>query len=76
VDANIRRKNAQWDISERTASNAALGVLMDIRDELQTLVALQHRLLAVLECGNTATIPHTLKRIDRRLAQKFPLNKG
>lgn len=68
---DIRRKNAQWNVSERSVGNAQLGLLMDIRDELQTIVTQNASILALLNCSNTLEIPHTLKRIDLRLRRRF-----
>lgn len=46
-----------------------ITLLSDIRDELKEIHA-------ILGCVNTVGIPHTLKRIDRRLATRFGLRKG
>jgi hypothetical protein len=53
-----RHKNETWQLSERpgTWEEVSTGVLMDIRDELQTL----NRLLG---CKNFLEIPQTLKKI-------------
>jgi hypothetical protein len=75
---DTRRKNVDWyvcppegssEIYPEVRQGATLAVLMDIRDELQTLNRLLH-------CGNFTGIPQTLKRMDRRLAQRTKLPKG
>ena len=68
-----RHKDADWNLPDskqpgNTVSfdtiNAAL--LLNIRDELK-------RLNDLLYCVNFVGIPHTLKRIDKRLAKSHPL---
>jgi hypothetical protein len=74
-----RHKDGNWDLP--TTSTGALeswdhvnrALLMDLRDELKLSNELTRRMLAVLECHNTAAIPRTLARIDRRLAKRVPL---
>ena len=73
--------NRDWDISPalnggiRTIQDAQLAVLMDIRDELQTL----NRLLS---CDNFTAIPRNLERIQiatdamRRHATRSHHRKG
>lgn len=58
-----RHKNAQWNLNEKVQSYEELNaaVLMDIRDELQTL----NRLLA---CPNFVGMPQVLKQIRRNTA--------
>lgn len=60
-----RYKNAQWDMpSEKpTLELAQVAVLMDIRDELQTLNGL-------LGCPNFTGIPETLRRIRVNTTRK------
>ena len=60
-----RRKNVNWNVSDESGNwyqgsygGASLAVLMDIRDELQTL----NQLLA---CRNFTGIPATLRAIQR-----------
>lgn len=70
-----RHKNADWNLAEDRPGweGAQLAVLMDIRDELQTLNRLLH-------CVNFQNIPHKLDRIEiaarqinKRIATKVPL---
>ena len=66
-----RFKNTDWNLPTdngriKTWEQAQLAVLMDIRDELQ-------RLNNLLYCQNFIGMPHTLKRIDKRLAKHAPL---
>ena len=70
-----RHKDATWNLAAPSPGmdGAQVAVLMDIRDELKLNNELQRRILAVLECRNTSAIPHTLARIDRRLAKHLPL---
>ena len=75
-----RHKNTHWllpraKMPENTvdASTVTNAVLMDLRDRMDVQNDLLQRLVAVLECRNTATIPRTLNRIDKRLATKLPL---
>jgi hypothetical protein len=58
---DTRRKNANWVIGDgksRTVSSedAALSVLMDVRDELQTLNRLLH-------CPNFLGVPAVLRNV-------------
>jgi len=60
-----RHKNADWDLPKNAQnglswSHVPVAVLMDIRDELQTL----NRLLG---CPNFTGIPHTLNQIRRKI---------
>lgn len=70
-----RFKNRDWNVGDAdrdgrfTYDQIQTSLLMDIRDELQ-------RLNNLLHCGNFTGMPHTLKRIDRRLAQTNKLPKG
>lgn len=64
--ADSRQKNGQWRIEVDSNGRVSwdqikVAVLMDIRDELQTL----NRLLA---CPNFTGIPRTLKRISSNTA--------
>lgn len=63
---DTRRKNVAWPVPRNDGTvgtdDMSLAVLMDIRDELQTL----NRLLA---CPNFVGIPATLRRIDRNTAK-------
>lgn len=54
-----RHKNINWTLpdSVMTWDQAAVAVLMDLRDELQ-------RLNALLHCSNAQNIPHILRRIE------------
>lgn len=70
-----RHANKNWDCGGQEHNGRSTGmswegiavaVLMDIRDELQTL----NRVFA---CHNAQDIPHILRRLDRRLAKKIPL---
>jgi hypothetical protein len=71
-----RHKDFDWNLPDgkRTADGKTThsweavhaSLLMDIRDELK-------RLNSLLYCRNFLDVPHTLKRIDRRLAKKVPL---
>lgn len=70
-----RRKNAKWAVADPDgvlfqgiADGATLAVLLDIRDELQ-------RLNDLLHCRNFLDVPHTLRRIDRRLATTRKLRR-
>lgn len=61
--SDTRRKNVDWLVAEpngqvQTWERAGIAVLMDIRDELQSL----NRLLA---CPNFTGIPRTLTHIRR-----------
>lgn len=58
--------NADGTWPSQTVTNALLA---DVLKELRMLNELLH-------CHNTTGIPHTLKRIDRRLAKHAPLRKG
>lgn len=81
-----RHKNENWNLSAGTRNadtsvsgpndSIKMALLMDIRDELQTL----NRLLS---CQNFTGIPHTLNRmrmdmgqINRRMAVTAKLPKG
>lgn len=65
VDWNLPTKLTDWD-------QVNTAILMDIRDELKAIRALQERTIG---CWRFAEMPHTLKRMDKRLAKKFgPLN--
>ena len=62
-----RFKNANWDLANPngeigTWEKAGIAVLMDIRDELQTL---NH----VLRCPNFLAIPNKLEAIRRNTAK-------
>ena len=57
--ADTRHKDVNWNCGENVSFDGAkLAVLMDIRDELQTL----NRLLA---CRNFTGIPASLRAIQR-----------
>ena len=61
-----RHKNANWNLPEpkvETWEQASLAVLMDIRDELQSMNAILH-------CHNFMRIPQTLDEIRRNTAKK------
>lgn len=74
MSAKSRHKDVKWTVGETPdISGASLTVLMDLRDEAKRSNDLLERLVNVLECHNTFAIPHTLTRIDRRLAAHLPL---
>lgn len=52
------------------------ALLADIRREAEKQTQLLERMVRILECHNTTGIPHTLARIDRRLATHMPLKRG
>lgn len=55
----MRNKNVNWDLPETLSwSVVPVAVLMDIRDELQTLTRL-------LNCPRFLTLPETLSAIRR-----------
>lgn len=61
-----RHKNTSWDCTTNgivTNADARLAVLMDIRDELQTLNGL-------LTCPNFIAIPHKLDAIRKNTTKK------
>lgn len=60
-----RHKNTDWDLPYPAANweQAGIAILMDIRDELQTL----NRLLG---CDNFTQIPHVLRGIRAKLPTK------
>lgn len=75
--ADTRHKNRVWNTGEGgdsvTWNGAQLAVLMDIRDELQTLTR-------ILGCTNFLNMPHELRalrravdRLDKRAARRVPL---
>jgi len=73
--ADRRRKHVGWAVADSAGNlyssvkdGAMLAVLMDIRDELQ-------RLNELLHCRNFLDVPHTLRRIDRRLATSRKLTR-
>lgn len=71
-----RHKNENWAVNGSSVADAQLCVLMDIRDELQTLND-------ILRCPNFQDIPRKLDhlsrirvvlgRLDKRAATKAPL---
>ncbi len=60
-----RHQNGDWTLPERLQAwdQAAVAVLMDLRDELQ-------RLNALLHCSNAQDIPNILRRIDANTKRK------
>lgn len=62
-----REKNANWAVRDRTGNiynqGAHLAVLMDIRDELQSLNSL-------LRCSNFMGIPHDLRLIRKNTTKR------
>lgn len=58
-----------------THDQIQIAMLADIRREAREQTQLLRRMVSVLECHNTWSIPHTLKRIDRRIAKNLPLRK-
>lgn len=71
-----RHRDTNWNLPEGKPNTTGgtthcwesihAALLMDIRDELK-------KMNAILHCSNTLAIPHTLTRIDRRLAKHMPL---
>lgn len=66
-----RHRNVEWTVTVRESDlpsihHAQLAVLMDIRDELQTIRALA-------ECHRIPRALDAAVRIDKRLAKKFKL---
>ena len=66
--ADTRKKNTYWWIKtdgngSTPIDNAHLAVLMDLGDELQTLVS-------IFRCHNAQAIPGLLRRIARNTAKK------
>lgn len=71
--ADTRWKNAPWIIQKNLDGNipyerAQLAVLMDIRDELQTLNA-------VFRCSNFLVIPDILRKIALNTKKKRRVRK-
>lgn len=74
--ADRRFANRPWNVADERGDihvgikeGVILAVLMDIRDELQTLNRLLH-------CRNFTGMPADLRQINKRLAQKIKLPKG
>lgn len=71
-----RHKDVVWGLNEHPGiDGAALGVLMDLRDELKAIRRLMecHNVQAgFIAMQNTAKV---VRRPDRRLATKLPLAK-
>ena len=65
------RTQVDWETPEKkwTWEHVGIEVMMDIRSELR-------RLNNLLHCQNFQNMPHTLKRIDKRLARHAPLSPG
>lgn len=66
--SDLRQKNIEWNIHPKPNGNysyeaAHLAVLMDLRDELQTLNGL-------LRCPNFIAIPRKLDRIARNTTKR------
>lgn len=72
-----RHKDSSYDFPDKLTNtdHVTWTLLMDLRDEAKKTNELLQRLVNVLECSNTFTIPHTLKRIDKRLAKQLPLKE-
>lgn len=70
-----RRKDTDWNIPEGTPSveQAALAVLMDIRDELKESNRHLRALEGILGCHNVTRGMMALHRLDRRVAKHWPL---
>ena len=71
--SDMRKKNSNWEIKTNgdgmtPTADARLAVLMDIRDELQTLNAL-------LTCKNFTSIPFVLLTIEENTRPPKPLKK-
>lgn len=68
------RIGVEWRTPENFGwEHVSIEVLMDIRAEARKHTDLLQRLVSIMECHNTHSIPHTLKRIDKRLAKNLPL---
>jgi hypothetical protein len=64
-----RHKNVKWSVGEQpNMDGAQLTVLMDIRDELQTLNR-------ILGCFRVRRMSDDINRIDRRIAKHLPMKK-
>lgn len=62
-----RHKNVEWNLPDNPPLEyAKLGVLMDIRDELQ---ALNNK----LDCFRVRRMLDTVQRIDKRLSKRISL---
>ncbi len=64
-----RHKGVNWNLPERQLQDwtqVSVAVLMDIRDELQTLNR-------IMSCFQVARMSNDINRIDRRLAKHAPL---
>lgn len=64
-----RHKNAQWNLPEpklETWEQAGIALLMDLRDELQSM----NQKLSVLQCHNFLRIPQKLDAIRRNTTKK------
>jgi hypothetical protein len=67
-----RHKNSDWQLPGPrigTWEQVGIAVLMDIRDELQSIGLQQTRLLNILECRNFQNIPRILRAIARNTAR-------
>lgn len=65
--ADTRKRNNSWVIATNAdgttpSSHAGLAVLMDIRDELQTLVT-------IFQCSNFQQMPWDLKRLVKNTSK-------
>jgi len=82
TDKLVRKKDINWAVREldngciESWEQVQICLLMDLRDEMKALNQELRRLNSLMYCSNTIGIPHTLKRIDKRLATKLPLKKG
>lgn len=75
ADKDMRRKNRNWIVSDdgvttRSVEHTQLAVLMDIRDELQTLVSLAqcHRIPRALDAMHEMGVD--LRRKKRAAAKR------
>ncbi len=65
-----RYKNTIWNLMDNPdIGHAQLGVLMDIRDELQNINR-------ILYCKNFIAIPTILRGISRKLPTQKPAKRG
>jgi hypothetical protein len=79
--ADIRKKNINWRINTNLdgttpSVDAKLAVLMDIRDELQSVKSLLQDIAAPLRCQNFLRIPKKLDAIRKNTERKKRPTKG
>lgn len=71
--ADTRKKNVNWTVATPNGDvpsweRASIAVLMDIRDEMQSLNMEMRRLNALLHCPNFIEIPRILRRVRSNTA--------